>query len=135
MPILGGLFFGCGFLLLFMALINYLVDAYEIFAASALAAASCVRSLFGAVLPFAAVPMYDRLGVAWATSLLGFASLGMCVIPFVFIRYGDRIRANSRFCQFLAEKKMAEAEAEEEGRRRGRGEKRASQATAVEQEV
>jgi hypothetical protein len=38
------------------------------------------------VLPFAAKPMYRAMGVAWATSLLGFFSLALCVVPFVFIK-------------------------------------------------
>lgn len=49
--------------------------------------------------------MYNTLGIAWASSLLGFVSLGMCAIPFAFIKYGDRIRANSAFCQELRAKK------------------------------
>ena len=105
---LAGLPFGCGFVLIFMALLNYLTDAYEIFAASAMAAASCARSLAGAVLPFAATPMYRKLGVPWASSLLGFLSLGMCVIPFLFLWKGDTIRVGSRFCIFLKEKKEKE---------------------------
>ncbi|KAA8621133.1 AraJ Arabinose efflux permease [Pyrenophora tritici-repentis] len=56
-PTLAGILFGMGYLCLFMALLNYLVDAYEIFAASAMAAASLSRSSFGAVLPFATKPM------------------------------------------------------------------------------
>ena len=63
-PTLAGVLFGIGYLLIFMALLNYLVDAYEVFAASAMAAASLSRSSFGAVLPFAAKPMYRALGVA-----------------------------------------------------------------------
>ncbi|KAI9814186.1 MAG: hypothetical protein M1827_003352 [Pycnora praestabilis] len=113
-PMLAGLPFGIGYLLIFMALLNYLTDAYEIFAASALAAASCCRSLGGALLPFATKPMYDKLGVNWGSSVLGFISLAMSIIPFAFIRYGDRIRANSKFCQFLLERKMSVAKAEEE---------------------
>ncbi|KAI4129251.1 MAG: hypothetical protein LQ347_003860 [Umbilicaria vellea] len=108
-PMLAGIPFGVGFMLIFMAFLNYLTDAYEIFAASAMAAASTCRSLFGALLPLAAKPMYESLGVAWASSLLGFLSLGMAIIPFAFIKYGDRIRANSKFCQYLVEKKRAEA--------------------------
>ncbi|KAI4179466.1 MAG: hypothetical protein LQ346_007189 [Caloplaca aetnensis] len=104
-PILSGIPFGIGFMLIFMALLNYVTDAYEIFAASALAATSACRSIFGAVLPIAARPMYSNLGIAWASSLLAFLSLGMCIIPFAFIRYGDRIRANSKFCQELRQKK------------------------------
>lgn len=97
-----------GYLLIFMAMLNYLTDAYETLSASAQSAASCTRSIFGAVLPLAAKPMFTRLGVAWACSLIAFISLGVSVIPFAFIRYGDRIRANSKFCQEL--KRIKEAE-------------------------
>lgn len=107
-PMLAGVPFGMGFVLIFMALLNYLTDAYEIFAASAMAASSCCRSVAGAVLPFAATPMFARLGVAWACSLLGFLSLGMCVIPFMFLLKGDVIRDGSKFCNFLKEKKQKE---------------------------
>lgn len=97
-----------GYLLIFMAMLNYLTDAYETLSASAQSAASCTRSIFGAVLPLAAKPMFNRLGVAWACSLIAFISLGVSVIPFAFIRYGDRIRANSKFCQEL--KRIKETE-------------------------
>ncbi|RMY22226.1 hypothetical protein D0867_02854 [Hortaea werneckii] len=113
-PTLSALPFGLGFLLIFMGELNYLVDAYEVYAASAMGAASCSRSLFGVVLPFAAKPMYNDLGVAWACSLLGFLSLLMSAIPFVFIKFGDRIRANSKFCRELKQKKEEEERAKYE---------------------
>ncbi len=104
-PVLSALPFGVGFLLIFMALINYVVDAYEIYAASAMGATSAARSVFGVILPFAARPLYARLGVDWACTLLGVLSALMCLIPFIFIRYGAKIRANSKFCQELKQKK------------------------------
>ena len=104
-PTLSGLPFGMAFMLIFMALLNYVIDAYEIYAASAMAATSFSRSIFGAVLPLGANAMYSTLGIAWASSLLGFLSLAMCGIPFAFIKYGDRIRANSRFCNELKARK------------------------------
>ncbi|KAF2103842.1 MFS general substrate transporter [Rhizodiscina lignyota] len=128
-PVLSGLSFGLGYLLIFMALLNYLVDAYEIFAASAMAATSMSRSLFGAVLPFAAKPMYDTLGIAWGSSLLGFLSIGMCFIPFAFIIWGDRIRANSKFCQHLA--KMKEERQRQEEREREKAEIRKAREVAA----
>ncbi len=109
-PMLAGLPFGIGFMLIFMALLNYLTDAYEIFAASAMAATSCCRSIFGALLPLAATPMYGTLGIAWASTLLGCLSLAMSIIPLAFIRYGDRIRASSKFCQELREQREATGE-------------------------
>jgi hypothetical protein len=47
---LAGIPFGCGYVLIFLALLNYLADAYEIFAASAMAVSTCSRSIAGAVL-------------------------------------------------------------------------------------
>jgi hypothetical protein len=101
-------------MMIFMAMLNYLSDAYETFAASAQSAASCCRSICGAILPLAAKPMFDRLGVNWSCSLLAFLSLGLSVIPFFFIRYGDYIRKNSKFCQHLQELKEAEQRAYEQ---------------------
>jgi hypothetical protein len=112
-PVLSGIPFGIGYLCLFMALLNYLVDAYEIFAASAMAAASFSRSSFGAVLPFATKPMYRALGVPWACSLMGFFSVALCAIPFIFLKFGPGIRRRSQFCQYLLQKKKEEAEERE----------------------
>jgi hypothetical protein len=91
-PMLAGLPFGIGFLLIFMALTNYLTDLYADLAASAMAALTCTRSIFGAGLPFATQNMYATLGVHWAGSLLGFLALLMGMVPWVFWRWGARIR-------------------------------------------
>ncbi|CAK7568506.1 MAG: hypothetical protein SEPTF4163_006499 [Sporothrix epigloea] len=105
-PMMAGVPFGMGFMLIFIALLNYLTDAYEIFAASANAAASCCRSLLATVLPLAATPMFRRLTIPGACSLLGGLSLLMCVIPFLFIWKGEKIRAGSKFCNALRERKI-----------------------------
>lgn len=117
-PMLSGIPFGMGFMLIFMALLNYLTDAYEIFAASANAAASCSRSLLATVLPFASTPMFTRLGISGACSLLGGLILLMCAIPFLFIWKGERLRAGSRFCIALQERKKELARRIEEQQRR-----------------
>lgn len=115
-PMLAGIPFGGGFMLIFMALLNYITDAYEIFAASANAAASSCRSVFAVVLPLATTPMFRRLGISGACSLLGGLSLIMCVIPFIFIWKGEEIRARSKFCIALKQRKL-EMEQEQERRR------------------
>ncbi|KAI0911050.1 major facilitator superfamily protein [Ustulina deusta] len=100
-PSIAGLPFGIGFLLIFMALINYLADAYGIFASSALAAASGSRSILGAILPLCTDSLYGHLGVHWATSLLGFLSLLCALIPFAFITFGHKLREHSKFSRAL----------------------------------
>ncbi|VUC28822.1 unnamed protein product [Clonostachys rosea] len=97
-PMLAGIPFGCGFTLIFIAMLNYLADAYGIYSASANAASSGSRSILAVVLPLATLPMFRRLGIAGACSLLGGLSSIMCLIPFVFIWKGKEIRARSEFC-------------------------------------
>jgi hypothetical protein len=41
--------------------------------------------------------MYEALGFQWATGLMGFVTLAMMPFPYIFFRYGKRIRARSRF--------------------------------------
>ncbi len=64
---------------------------------SALAGNSFIRALAGAGFPLFASQMYHNLGVAWATSVLGFLTLAMFPVPILFFIYGKRIRAMSKF--------------------------------------
>lgn len=114
-PTLSGIPFGIGYLLIFMAMLNYVSDAYLTFAASAQGIASTCRSIGGSVLPLASKRMFKTLGIGWACSVLGFLMLACSVIPFVFIAYGERIRAGSKFCQEL--KRIQEEEEEREKKR------------------
>jgi hypothetical protein len=52
--------FGFGMVLVFLSIMNYLIDSYVIYAASVLAANSVLRSLFGAAFPlFTTCKHYD----------------------------------------------------------------------------
>ncbi|KAF4236890.1 hypothetical protein CNMCM8980_002709 [Aspergillus fumigatiaffinis] len=92
------------------------VDAYPLYAASALAANAFVRRMFAeppVVLLFvqerlissgavAAFPLfgnqkYEDLGYSWASSLLAFLTAAMLPFPYLFFRYGKRVRGHSRF--------------------------------------
>jgi hypothetical protein len=87
--------------------------------ASAMAANGIARYTLGAVFPLFTVqsksryskesleslkmckltlaPVYEALGVGWATSLLGFLALCMIPIPFLFHRFGHSIRVKSMY--------------------------------------
>ena len=117
-PMMAGIFFGFGFTLIFMALLNYLTDAYDIYAASANAVASMCRSIVAVVLPLATTHMFGDLGISGACSLLGGLSAGMCLIPFIFLWKGPDIRAKSKFCIALRERREEIARRVEEERLR-----------------
>lgn len=98
-----------------LSLINYTVDAYLFAAASALAASTVSRSIFGAAFPvrpfytlFSAVSyscplqlfarqMFDSLNPRWASTVLGFVAAAMIPIPIILRRYGPYLRSKSRF--------------------------------------
>jgi len=86
--------------LVFLSIMNYLIDAYTIYAASVLAANSVLRSLFGAAFPLFTTYMYNNLGIHWASSIPAFLALACVPFPFLFYKYGPAIR---RRCKFAAE--------------------------------
>ncbi|KAF2121940.1 major facilitator superfamily domain-containing protein [Lophiotrema nucula] len=95
-PIIGTSFIGFGLLMTFMPANTYLVDVFTVHAASAMAANTVLRSLCAALIPLSSQKMYAALGYGWGNSLLGFVALFLIPIPFLFIKYGERIRARSK---------------------------------------
>lgn len=105
-PIIFGIPFGTGVIVMFLAVLGYLVDSYLIFAASVLAANSVLRSLFGAAFPLFTSYMYDALGIHWAAALPGFIALACIPFIVVFYKYGAKIRAKCKYSAD-AQKQMA----------------------------
>ncbi|KAI1825062.1 putative MFS multidrug transporter [Xylaria intraflava] len=91
-PLIGTAIYGFGQLTVFLCITTYFIDAFGMYAASALAANIVVRSIFGAVLPLAGARMYNVLGYGWGNSLLGFIALALVPIPFLVTRYGETLR-------------------------------------------
>ncbi|CEI69908.1 hypothetical protein FVEN_g7230 [Fusarium venenatum] len=94
-PIAFGIPFGAGNTISFIYGSNYLAGTYSIYAASALAGNAVLRSIAGGVLPLAGPKMYAAMTPQWAGTLLGLLEVAMIPIPFVFWRYGAKIRAKS----------------------------------------
>ncbi|KZS95550.1 MFS general substrate transporter [Sistotremastrum niveocremeum HHB9708] len=96
-PIIASIPFGSGIVFVYTAVFTYLVVAYRMYAASAMAGNSFLRSSFAAVFPLFATPMFDRLGTVGAVALLAGLSTIMAPLPFLFFKYGARLRQHSRF--------------------------------------
>lgn len=119
MPIIGTGFVGLGMIAMFMSVQTYFVDCFTVYAASAIAANTVLRSLAGAFLPLAGPKMYAALGyvvffppprwpprthsltnlnrLGWGNSLLGFIGVAMIPVPFFFYLKGEWIRTHPRF--------------------------------------
>ncbi|KAG9854915.1 MFS general substrate transporter, partial [Aureobasidium melanogenum] len=97
--IAAGVPFGFGMVLVFLGIMNYLIDSYTIFAASVLAANSVLRSLFGAAFPLFTTYMYNNLGIHWASSIPAFLALLCVPMPFLFYKYGPQVREKCKFAK------------------------------------
>ncbi|KAI0880821.1 polyamine transporter 1 [Annulohypoxylon maeteangense] len=101
--IIASAFFASGLVLVFLSLMNYLIDSYVIYAASALAANSVLRSIFGAAFPLFTTAMYNNLGIHWASCVPAFLALACLPFPFLFYKYGGAIRMRCKFAAEAAE--------------------------------
>ncbi|KAJ6510592.1 major facilitator superfamily domain-containing protein [Mycena sanguinolenta] len=89
--------FAFSMLLIFTGFIPYLIDCYQMTAASALAAGMASRALVGSIFPLFTLQMYHALGVQGSTSLLGGIACLLAPLPFVFRVYGRRMRERSKY--------------------------------------
>ena len=88
---------GYGILTVFISSYTYIIDSYESFSASALVSVTFIRYVISAGMVEAAIPLYTRYGVRWVMGSLGMASAVMVPVPYLFWRFGERIRGWSKY--------------------------------------
>jgi len=107
-PVLSGLPFGIGLLIVFLTSYQFLIDCYGPIAASALASVTLARYVAAGGLVMVVRPMYMNLAYsnaagediyAWPVSLLGFLSVVCLPIPFtLYFGLGRWLRKRSPNC-------------------------------------
>ena len=76
---------------------TYLIDVYTVHVNSAVAAMTFASSVLAAAFVMFANPLYERLDVDWATSVLAFFSLLLTPFPILGWFYGKRVRMLSKW--------------------------------------
>lgn len=109
-PTLAGGFVCCAIVFIFVALMNYLTDTYLFVAASAIAINTVVRSAAAAGGPLFTNQMFHALGVGGAGSLLAGVACLLAPIPFLFYRYGEKVRKASKWAPTDMKKPGAQEE-------------------------
>ena len=94
--------FGFGTVLVFIAILVYLLDSYTIYAASVLAASAILRAFVGAAFPLFTTYMFDNLDIHWASSIPAFLTVGCLWFPFVMYKYGATIRMKCKYAHEAA---------------------------------
>ncbi|KWU42925.1 MFS general substrate transporter, partial [Rhodotorula sp. JG-1b] len=121
-PAVATIFIGMSFTLVFISFLTYLVEVYLMYSASALSGNTVVRSAVAAAFPLFIRQMFTNLGIGWGASTFGFIGLAITPSPFLFYKYGYKLRQMSRFAPCL-DVDMREQVFEEERQEQERKEK------------
>ncbi|KAB8201350.1 major facilitator superfamily domain-containing protein [Aspergillus parasiticus] len=96
-PILASTIFGFGTITVFISSYMYVIDSYDIYAASALGFMTVSRYCAAGGMTVVGIPFYHNLGVQYTLTILACISVLMTPVPYVFWFWGERIRGMSRF--------------------------------------
>jgi hypothetical protein len=97
-PSIVGVFLtGIGFTTIFQSSLQYLVDTFTRYSPSAIATNTFVRSLVAGAFPLFVWPMYQNIGVDWGSTIFACISVLLLPAPFLFFKWGPRIRARGDF--------------------------------------
>ncbi|CAO2648281.1 Nn.00g075480.m01.CDS01 [Neocucurbitaria sp. VM-36] len=96
-PLTAVVLFGYGVLCVFISSYQYIIDSYEMYAASALTSITLVRYVTAGGMTVVGIPFYSNLGVHWTLTILGGISALLVPVPYLLYTYGDRVRALSKY--------------------------------------
>lgn len=98
-------------------LVQYIMDTYTIYCASAIAATVLLRSILACIFPLISPPMFKKLGDQWAISLFAFLASACMPLPILFFvsilhssrefalllfgpqKYGSWVRSKSKYAR------------------------------------
>ncbi|KAF2157714.1 MFS general substrate transporter [Myriangium duriaei CBS 260.36] len=96
-PLAASALFGYGILCVFISSYQYIIDAYEMYAASALASVTLIRYVAAGGMTIVGIPFYENLGVHYTLTILACISCICVPVPYVFYVYGPAIRKRSKY--------------------------------------
>ncbi|GAA5913618.1 hypothetical protein JCM6882_001704 [Rhodosporidiobolus microsporus] len=96
-PMFGAAFYFPGIYFTFQSILLYVGSSFPSYAASIFAGNDFFRSCFAAPFPLFARAFFSALGIGGGNTFLAVASLGTTGFLYLIYRYGERLRARSRF--------------------------------------
>lgn len=96
-PILAVVLFGYGITGIFVYTYTYIIDSYEVYAASALTFAAFIRYVCSGGMTVVGVPFYHNMGTQYTLTILACISACMVPIPYALYRWGYMLRKRSKY--------------------------------------
>lgn len=114
-PVAAGVPFGFGLILIFFSVIMYFSTAYPpLVVASTLAANNLLRYVMSSVFPLFTIQMYENMKIKWASTLFALICVVMVPIPWIFEKWGSKLRHKSQFGYAAMMKQQQESEVDED---------------------
>ncbi|KAK9236371.1 major facilitator superfamily domain-containing protein [Lipomyces kononenkoae] len=95
-PIIASAMFGYGVICVFLSAYMYIIDSYEVYAASALAFVTLLRYACAGAMTVVGIPFYKNLGTHKTLTILACISAVLVPSPYVLYKWGYLIRQHSR---------------------------------------
>ncbi|KAJ3456582.1 hypothetical protein MRS44_016605 [Fusarium solani] len=95
--ILAVVVFGYGVTGVFICVYMYIIDSYEIYAASALTFVALTRYVIAGGMTVVGIPFYENMGTHYTLTIMACISVVLAAIPYILYFHGHSIRAKSRF--------------------------------------
>lgn len=106
--------FGFSWAGIYIAVYQYILDVYGIYAGSALAMITFGRYMAAGGIVIVSHPLWDSLGTHWSCTLFGGLAVLTAPAPFVLYKYGEKVRSTSRFAGKSMNMDGAQNESQEE---------------------
>jgi predicted ester cyclase len=85
---------------------GYLTDTYTVYSASAFAGLAFVRALVSGIMPLIGYVLFDGKQSMVPGFVIAGVATAFCVVPFLFFRFGKRLRERSEFAKYSLEVQM-----------------------------
>ncbi|KAE8163711.1 major facilitator superfamily domain-containing protein [Aspergillus tamarii] len=100
MPNIGAAIYSGATVVQLVCVQGYLIDTYQMYAASAMASVMVLRNLLGFGLPLVAPSLYGNLGFAWGNTLLACVAVVIGIpAPLLLWYYGEGLRGSSTYAK------------------------------------
>ncbi|KAL1632766.1 hypothetical protein SLS58_011329 [Diplodia intermedia] len=96
-PIIATALFGYGIIGIFLSAYMYIIDSYEMYAASALTFVTLVRYFAAGGMTVVGIPFYENMGVPYTLTILACISALMTPIPYALYKWGHLVRKHSKY--------------------------------------
>ncbi|KAF1982190.1 MFS transporter [Aulographum hederae CBS 113979] len=96
-PLLASVLFGYGVIGIFISAYMYIIDSYQIYAASALTFLAFVRYLVAGGMTVVGIPFYRNVGTHWTLTIMACIGLLLMPVPYALYIWGPKVRKFSKF--------------------------------------